>query len=138
MTRQLNKSVSITAGIFICMSAGLVGAYNLWGQEYIATDRCLDAGGAYNKEGLTCDKTAAENAQSTLFAGTGPVDVGELNGQTVRLQLQDDIQRYWMSQGGLRMVCDLNTEKGFAQDDNAVVYVLNPYGDASRQIRLLV
>ena len=120
------------------IGAGLVAVYALWGQEYIAIDRCLDAGGTYNKFWTTCDKHLIENPRTQFSVYTGPVFSGELNGQKVRLQVQDDFQSYRMIQNGLRTEGDVNTERGYKRDPDATVYVLNPWSEEDRQIRFLV
>jgi hypothetical protein len=73
---------------------------------------------------------------STQF--TGPVYVGTIDGQSVRLKLRDDALGYRMIAPPLRILGDLNTLRGFERDDNAVVYVLNASGEEARQIRLLL
>lgn len=54
------------------------------------------------------------------------------------LQLRDDFLGYRMVDGGLRVVGDLNTEKGFGKEDNAVVYVLNANAEDAKQLRFLL
>ena len=43
-----------------------------------------------------------------------------------------------MVKGRLRIEGDLNTEKGFEKNDDAVVFVLNPEADDPMQIRFLL
>ncbi len=127
----------IAASIFVCSAAGLVAAYGMWGKDHMAMNQCVDSGGVYNKDWVTCDKTTVEKPQTTFSVYTGPVYVGVFKGKTVRLQLQDDSQKYRMIQDGLRIVGDINTERGFDKDDNATVYVLNPNAQDSKQIRFV-
>jgi hypothetical protein len=115
--------------------AASAAAYFLWVQNFIAIDRCMDAGGAYDMAWQVCDKSNAESI-STQF--TGPVYVGTIDGQSVRLKLRDDALGYRMIAPPLRILGDLNTLRGFERDDNAVVYVLNASGEEARQIRLLL
>lgn len=60
-----------------------------------------------------------------------------LKGKTVRLSLRDKLLKYQMIEDGLRIVGDLNTEKGIEKDDNATVYVLNSNAEDSKQIRFV-
>ena len=115
--------------------AASAAAYFLWVQNFIATDRCLDAGGAYDMAWQLCDKSIAESI-STQF--TGPVYVGTIDGQNVRLQLRDDALGYRMIAPPLRLLGDLNTLRGFERNENAVVFVLNAFDEEARQIRFLV
>ena len=115
--------------------AASAAAYFLWVQNFIATDRCMDAGGAYDLAWQVCDKS---NAKSISTQFTGPVYVGTIDGQSVHLQLSDDALSYRMIAPPLRILGDLNTLRGFERDDNAVVYVLNASGEEARQIRLLL
>ena len=115
--------------------AASAAAYFLWVQNFIATDRCLDAGGAYDMAWQVCDKS---NAESTSTQFTGPFYLGTIDGQSVRLQLRDDALGYRMIAPPLRILGDLNTLRGFERDDNAVVYVLNANGEETRQIRFLL
>lgn len=118
-----------------CTGAALVTAYFLWVQNFVAMDRCMDAGGAYDMAWEVCDKSTAESHGPQY---TGPVYVGTLDGQSVRLQLRDDTLGYRMIAKPLRVLGDLNTLRGFERDDNAVVFVLNAFDEEERQIRLLV
>jgi hypothetical protein len=110
-------------------------AYSVWVKDFIAEDRCLDAGGAYEKVWQTCSKSMSDGPKTTF---DGPVYAGSLDGKEVSLQLRDDFSGYRMVDGGLRVVGDLNTEKGFGKEDNAVVYVLNPSAEAAKQLRFLL
>ena len=93
-------------------------AYSVWVKDLIAEDRCLDAGGAYEKVWQTCSKSMSDGPKTTF---SGPVYAGSLMGRDVSLQLRDDFLGYRMVDGGLRVVGDLNTERGFGKEDNAVV-----------------
>ena len=104
-------------------------------KDFISEDRCLDAGGAYEKVWQTCSKSMSDGPKTTF---SGPVYAGSLEGRDVSLQLRDDFLGYRMVDGGLWVVGDLNTEKGFGKEDNAVVYVLNPSAEAARQLRFLL
>ena len=126
---------SFWLAVAACTGAASAAAYFLWVQNFIAIDRCLDAGGAYDMTWQVCDKSNNESI-STQF--TGPVYVGTIEGQSVRLQLRDDALGYLMIAPPLRILGDLNTLRGFELDDNAVVYVLNASGEEARQIRLLL
>lgn len=46
------KSIAALLGIGL-VSIGLL--YQFWGREFIAQDRCLDAGGAYQQATQSCD-----------------------------------------------------------------------------------
>ena len=61
-----------------------------------------------------------------------------LDGQKIQLQIRDDAQTYRMVKDGLRIEGEMNTEKGFEKNDDAVVYVLNPWAEDPMQIRLLL
>jgi hypothetical protein len=116
------QGYTFPVGLTAFAGAASAAAYFLWVQNFIATDRCMDAGGAYDIAWQVCDKSNAESI-STQF--TGPVYVGTIDGQSVRLQLRDDALSYRMIAPPLRILGDLNTLRGFERDDNAVVYVLN-------------
>ena len=51
MTPHIPKWQLITIGLTGC----LVALYFYWAQEFIAMDRCLDAGGAYNTAAQVCE-----------------------------------------------------------------------------------
>lgn len=124
--------------IGICFGAACVALYFSWAKEFIAVDRCLDAGGSYEERWQTCNLHQIEDPAEKLSVYTGPVYTGALDGQQVHLQIRDDFQTYRMVKDGLRMEGDVNTEKGFEQDHNAVVYVLDWKTDAPLQTRLLL
>jgi len=83
----------IAASIIVCSAAGLVATYGMWGKDHRAMNQCADAGGVFNKDGVTCDKTTAENPRTTFSVYTGQVDVGVLKGKTVQLLLQVKLQK---------------------------------------------
>ena len=125
--------IILILSITLCfLSAYLVNS--VWVKDFIAEDRCLDAGGAYEKVWQTCNKSNSDGPKTSFG---GPVYAGSLDGKEVSLQLRDDFSAYRMVDGGLRVVGDLNTEKGFGKEDNAVVYVLNPSAEAAKQLRFL-
>lgn len=124
--------------IALCIGAACVGLYVSWAQEFIAIDRCLDDGGRYEALWQTCSKTGAENPRTNFTIYTGPVYSGVLDGQKIQLQIRDDAQTYRMVKDGLRIEGEMNTEKGFEHQGNAVVYVLNPWAEDPMQIRLLL
>ena len=126
--------IILILSIALCFSTACL-AYSVWVKDFIAEDRCLDAGGAYEKVWQTCSKSMSDGPKSTF---SGPVYAGLLEGRDVSLQLRDDFLGYRMVDGGLRVVGDLNTEKGFGKEDNAVVYVLNPSAEAAKQLRFLL
>ena len=125
--------IILILSIALCFSTAYL-AYSAWVKDFIAEDRCLDAGGAYEKVWQTCSQSMSDGPKTTF---SGPVYAGSLEGKEVSLQLRDDFLGYRMVDGGLRVVGDLNTEKGFGKEDNAVVYVLNPSAEAAKQIRFL-
>ena len=134
------KKPSSRSGMILFLSIALFFSsayivYSVWVKDLIAEDRCLDAGGAYEKVWQTCSKSMSDGPKSTF---SGPVYAGSLEGRDVSLQLRDDFLGYRMVDGGLRVVGDLNTEKGFAKENNAVVYVLNPSAEAAKQLRFLL
>ena len=133
MTRP--KHISRWLAIFSIVACALFVFYSGWVKSFIDEDRCLDAGGRYEATWKTCDKTD-ESPQGPGFSGA--LFVGTLQGQSIELQLRDDGLAYRMMENGRRIDGNLNTERGHGADDNAVVYVLNPSGPESRQIRLLV
>lgn len=120
--------------VLLCTTVAGFGLYSSRAKESIAMDRCLDAGGAYEKSWKICDKTTIE-APDMRFSG--PVFAGILDGNKVSLQLRDDQLAYRMIANGLRMVGDLNTERGFQTDDQAVVYVLDWLRDDADQMRFV-
>lgn len=124
--------------IAACLGAASVALYFSWAREFIAIDRCLDEGGRYEALWQICSKTGAENPRTDFSVYTGPVYSGELGGQKVHVQIRDDFQKYRMVKGRLRIEGDLNTEKGFEKNDDAVVFVLNPEADDPMQIRFLL
>lgn len=126
--------IILILSIALCFSTAYL-AYSVWVKDFIAEDRCLDAGGAYEKVWQTCSKSMSDGPKTAF---SGPVYAGSLEGGDVSLQLRDDFLGYRMVDGGLRVVGDLNTEKGFGKEDNAVVYVLNPSAEAARQLRFLL
>jgi len=134
------KKLSSRSGMILFLSIALFFssaylAYSVWVKDFIAEDRCLDAGGAYEKVWQTCSKSMSDGLKTTF---SGPVYAGSLEGRDVSLQLRGDFLGYRMVDGGLRVVGDLNTEKGFGKEDNAVVYVLNPSAEAAKQLRFLL
>jgi hypothetical protein len=135
-TKKPNTSfwIILILSIALCFSSAYL-FYAVWVKDFIAEDRCLDAGGAYEKVWQTCSKSISDGPKTTFG---GPVYVGSLDGKEVSLQLRDDFLGYRMVDGGLRVVGDLNTEKGFGKEDNAVVYVLNPSAEAAKQLRFLL
>ena len=120
--------------IALCFSTAYL-IYSVWVKDFIAEDRCLDAGGAYEKVWHTCSKSMSDGPKTTF---SGPVYAGSLDGKEVSLQLRDDFSGYRMVDGGLRVVGDLNTEKGLGKEENAVVYVLNPSAEDAKQLRFLL
>lgn len=126
---------SFWLAIAACAGAALATAYFLWVQNFVAMDRCMDEGGAYDMAWQVCDKSTAEST-STQF--TGMVYVGNIDGQRSRLQLRDDALGYRMIAAPLRILGDLNTLRGFERDENAVVFVLNANSEEARQIRFLL
>jgi hypothetical protein len=118
-----------------CAVTALITSYFLWGQNFVAMDRCMDEGGAYDTAWQVCDKSSSQLSGPQY---TGPVHIGKIDGQSVRLQLRDDSLGYRMIAPALRILGDLNTLRGFERDDNAVVFVLNPNGDEERKIQFLV
>jgi hypothetical protein len=126
--------IILILSITLCFSSVYL-VYSVWMKDFIAEDRCLDAGGAYEKVWQTCNKSSSDGPKSTFG---GPVYAGSLDGKEVSLQLRDDFSGYRMVDGGLRVVGDLNTEKGFGKEDNAVVYVLNSSAETSKQLRFLL
>jgi hypothetical protein len=135
MAAKIKKWLSIVAMVAIATCMAATCLYFVWAKEFIAIDRCLDAGGVYEKDWETCNKSMSDMPKTTF---TGPVYAGTLNGKKVRLQLRDDYLGYRMIENGLRTVGDLNTERGFGSDNDSVVYVLNPTGyDEPRQTRFL-
>ncbi len=126
--------IILILSITLCFSSAYI-VYSVWVKDLIAEDRCLDAGGAYEKVWQTCSKSMSDGPKTTF---SGPVYAGSLMGRDVSLQLRDDFLGYRMVDGGLRVVGDLNTEKGFGKEDNAVVYVLNPSAEDAKQLRFLL
>jgi hypothetical protein len=126
--------IILILSIALCFSSAYL-FYSVWVKEFIAEDSCLDAGGAYEKVWQTCNKSSSDGPKTSFG---GPVFAGSLDGKDVSLQLRDDFLGYRMVDGGLRVVGDLNTEKGFGKEDNAVVYVLNPSAEAAKQLRFLL
>jgi hypothetical protein len=43
-----------------CLCAALVAIYFFWAKEFIAIDRCLDSGGAYDTQRQVCERDALE------------------------------------------------------------------------------
>ena len=126
--------IILILSITLCFSSAYL-VNSVWVKDFIAEDRCLDAGGAYEKVWQTCSKSNSDGPKTSFG---GPVYAGSLDGKEVSLQLRDDFSGYRMVDGGLRVVGDLNTEKGFGKEDNAVVYVLNPSAETSKQLRFLL
>jgi hypothetical protein len=126
--------IILILSITLCFSSAYL-VYSVRVKDFILEDRCLDAGGAYEKVWQTCNKSISDGPKFTFG---GPVYAGSLNGKEVSLQLRDDFLGYRMVDGGLRVIGDLNTEKGFGKEDNAVVYVLNPSAEAAKQLRFLL
>ena len=122
----------------LCIGAACAGLYVSWAREFSAVDRCRDDGGRYEALWQTCSKTGAENPRTDFSVYTGPIYSGELGGQKVHVQIRDDFQKYRMVKDRLRIEGDLNTEKGFEKNDEAVVFVLNPGVDDPMQIRFLL
>ena len=127
-------STQCLAGL-ICLSAAGIALYWGWAREFIAIDRCLDQGGGYEELWQTCERSSQEDPGG---AYPGPTYSGVLDGKNVELKLRGDASAYRMVEDGLRVMGDLNTERGFASDPDATVYVLNPYAKAHQQIRLRV
>lgn len=120
--------------VLICLATAVLSVFVFRLKEFMAIDRCMDAGGAYEKSWKVCDKSLTETPDTRF---SGPVFAGMLDGQKISLQLRDDQMGYRMIDNGLRVVGDMNTERGFQNDDNAVVYVLNWTQDEAQQIRFL-
>lgn len=130
----MNSSRSKWPLVLLCIALVGVCIFFLRAREFMAIDRCMDAGGAYEKAWKICDKSNTD-APDTRFSG--PVFAGILDGKKIHLQLRDDHLGYRMINNGLRIVGDLNVERGLGKDDNAVIYVLDWTQDAAQHIRFL-
>ncbi|MBF4280948.1 hypothetical protein EAY27_28130, partial [Vibrio anguillarum] len=116
------KSITALVGISL-LSIGLL--YQFWGREFIAQDRCLDAGGAYQQATQSCDHNMDDIAYDAFDAFDGVIYHGVVDGKSVSLEIIGHGDGYRMSVDGLVTLGELNTERGFEQDDNASLFILN-------------
>lgn len=113
------KSITALVGIGL-LSIGLL--YLFWGREFIAQDRCLDAGGAYQQATQSCDHSMDDIAYDAF---DGVIYHGVVDGKSVSLEIIGHGDGYRMSVDGLVTLGELNTERGFEQDDNTSLFILN-------------
>ena len=72
--------------VLICLATAVLSVYVFRLKEFMAIDRCMDAGGAYEKSWKVCDKSLTETPDTRF---SGPVFAGMLDGQKISLQLRD-------------------------------------------------
>ncbi|EGR1038741.1 hypothetical protein ID062_00525 [Vibrio cholerae] len=113
------KSIAALLGIGL-VSIGLL--YQFWGREFIAQDRCLDAGGAYQQATQSCDHSMDDIAYDAF---DGVIYRGVVDGKSVSLESIGHGDGYRMSVDGQVTLGELNTERGFEQDENASLFILN-------------
>ncbi len=113
------KSITALLGIGL-VSIGLL--YQFWGREFIAQDRCLDAGGAYQQATQSCDHSMDDIAYDAF---DGVTYYGVVDGKSVSLEIIGHGDGYRMSVDGQVTLGELNTERGFEQDENASLFILN-------------
>lgn len=125
-----------------------------WVLPYKAMQRCLESGGAYAQSLAQCDSELKDVPPAKLV---GQVfirlidgkrvsyiqladlpNVGMLNGHKFSMEVKDNGQSYRMVMRGQTTTGDLNTERGFGTDENAVVYVLNHTQPPEQQLRFLL
>ncbi len=113
------KSIASLVGIGL-LSISLL--YLFWGREFIAQDRCLDAGGACSHTTESCDHNmddiAYDRFDSVVYRGV-------IDDKSITLEIIGQGDGYRMSVDGLVTLWELNTERGFEQDDNASLFILN-------------
>ncbi|MGH2438548.1 hypothetical protein [Vibrio cholerae] len=113
------KSITALLGVGL-ISIGLL--YQFWGREFIAQDRCLDAGGAYQQATQSCDHSMDDIAYDAF---DGVTYYGMVDGKSVSLEIIGHGDGYRMSVDGQVTLGELNTERGFEQDENASLFILN-------------
>lgn len=88
------KSITALLGIGL-VSIGLL--YQFWGREFIAQDRCLDAGGAYQQATQSCDHSMDDIAYDAF---DGVIYHGVVDGKSVSLEIIGHGDGYRMSVDG--------------------------------------
>jgi hypothetical protein len=61
--------IILALNIALCFSTAYL-AYSVWVKDFIAEDRCLDAGGAYEKDWQICSKSIFDGPKTSF---SGPV-----------------------------------------------------------------
>lgn len=120
------KIVFIIGGLLLVV--GLV--YVLWGRGFAAQDRCLDAGGSYDKQTGVCDHNTDDIAYEKF---DGVVYSGVIDGKQTSLEIIGAGDGYRMSVNGQVTLGQFNTERGFGSDENASTYILNWQQPESQQ-----
>lgn len=121
------KIAFIIGGLLLVV--GLV--YVLWGRGFAAQDRCLDAGGSYDKQTGTCDHNMDDIAYEKF---DGVVYSGVIDGKQTSLEIIGAGDGYRMTTDGQVVLGELNTERGFNGDEsNASTYILNWQQPESQQ-----
>lgn len=125
-----------------------------WVLPYKAMQRCLESGGAYAQSLAQCDSELKDvppaklvglvfirliDGQRVSYIQLADLpNVGMLNGHKFSMEVKDNGQSYRMVMRGQTTTGDLNTERGFGTDENAVVYVLNHTQPPEQQLRFLL
>lgn len=114
-----NKRVFVL--IAMCISL-IIFSYSHFWQDLIAQDRCLDAGGMYQPQTASCD----HNMHDVPYQKFDGIKYhGLIAGQTLTLEIIGQGDGYRLSEDGVVTLGELNTERGFTEDENATVYILN-------------
>lgn len=121
--------------------ASLIGVLFLlptWGYaqqaEVSEADDCQHISGSYQQHTDQCE----HNADNTVYDKfDGVVYRGVIDAKPVTLEIIGQGDRYRMTVDGLVTLGELNTERGFAQDENASLFILNWQLPEAEQIKFV-
>lgn len=122
--------------------APFIGALVFWpswilalqGPEVSGADNCQDLSGLYQQHTVRGERNL-DNIAYQKFDGV--VYRGVIKALPVTLEIIGRGDRYRLSVDGLVTLGELNTERGFEQDENASLFILNWQQPKADQIRFV-
>jgi hypothetical protein len=121
--------------IYTLVAVVTVAAFYLFFlSDFIKQDKCLDSGGSFDKVTTTCNYSM-EDIPYNKFDGV--IYSGVIKSKSVTFEVIGTGDAYRLSSDGNYILGQLNTEKGFQDESNATVFILDWQDSESEKIKFV-